>query len=59
MHKNYMEWMKNTLSQEMEDWQRDEDPEKDTDDCFHTQAPLIIFQVIDQSKAILKRRVVT
>ena len=48
MHKNYMEWMKNTLSQEMEDWQRDEDPEKDTDDCFHTQAPLIIFQVIGQ-----------
>ena len=49
MHKNYMNWMQNTLSQEVEDWKKEHDPELDNDDCFHTSAPIIIYQMIDEN----------
>lgn len=49
MHKNYSEWMGRTLSQEVEDWRKEEDPEVDNDGCFHTSAPIIIYQMIDEN----------
>ncbi len=49
MHKNYSGWMRNTLSQEVEDWKKEEDPEVDNDGCFHTSAPIIIYQMIDEN----------
>ena len=45
MRKNYKSWMRNTLSQEVEDWKKEEDPDVDNDGCFHTTAPVIIYQV--------------
>lgn len=41
--------MQNTLSQEVEDWKKEHDPELDNDDCFHTSAPIIIYQMIDEN----------
>ena len=49
MHTNYSEWMRNTLIQEVDDWQKEEDPEVDSDSCFHTSAPIIIYQMIDEN----------
>ena len=49
MKKNYNDWMKNTLSQEVEDWKKAEDPELDADGYFHTSAPIIIYQMIDEN----------
>ena len=49
MSKNYSEWMRNTLAQEMEDWKKSDDPDTDTDGCFHTSAPIIVYQMIDEN----------
>lgn len=49
MGKNYREWMTNTLAQEVEDWKKDEDPERDNEGCFHTSAPIIVYQMIDEN----------
>ena len=55
MHRNYMNWMQNTLSQEVEDWKKEHDPELDNDDCFHTSAPIIIYQMIDENLQVIKK----
>ena len=31
MRKNYSGWMRNTISAEMEDWKKSDDPELDTE----------------------------
>ncbi|TRY62619.1 hypothetical protein TCAL_00416 [Tigriopus californicus] len=46
---NYEEWMRNTLSQEVEDWKKEIDPDMDNESCFHTSAPIIIYQMIDEN----------
>lgn len=49
MHKNYIDWMRNTLSQEVDDWMKEDDPDIDSDGCFHTSAPIIVYQMIDEN----------
>ena len=49
MKKNYGDWMRNTLSQEVDDWKKEDDPETDSDGCFQTSAPIIIYQMIDEN----------
>lgn len=41
--------MRNTLAQEVEDWKKEIDPEMDDENCFHTSAPIIIYQMIDEN----------
>eukprot|EP00096_Caligus_rogercresseyi_P011855 TRINITY_DN480_c0_g1_i1.p1 TRINITY_DN480_c0_g1~~TRINITY_DN480_c0_g1_i1.p1 ORF type:complete len:718 (-),score=192.62 TRINITY_DN480_c0_g1_i1:66-2219(-) len=48
IQENYKNWMKNVLAQEVQDWKRREDPELDIDQCYHTSAPIIIYQMIDE-----------
>ncbi|CAB4069632.1 EXOC3 [Lepeophtheirus salmonis] len=45
---NYKNWMRNSLAQEVQDWKRREDPDLDIDQCYHTSAPIIIYQMIDE-----------
>ena len=49
MHGNYSDWMRNTLAQEVEDWKREEDPDVDPEGSFHTSAPVIVYQMIDEN----------
>lgn len=49
MEENYKEWMKNALSLEAGDWKGSNDPELDENNAFHTSAPKIIFQMIDEN----------
>lgn len=49
MQDNYVEWMKNALSLEASDWKSERNPELDNENCFHTSAPKIIFQMIEEN----------
>ncbi len=49
MRNNYSDWMKNTLRQEVQEWAKEEDPDTDSDGCFHTSTPLIIYQMINEN----------
>ena len=49
MKDNYNEWMKNALNLESGDWKSSQDPELDENNSFHTTAPKIIFQMIDEN----------
>ena len=49
MKDNYNEWMRNALSLESADWKSSNDPELDENNSFHTSAPKIIFQMIDEN----------
>lgn len=49
MEKNYEEWMTKTLETERQDWYSGAMVENDgIDKYYHTSAPVIIFQMIDQ-----------
>ena len=50
MESNYMEWMEKTLESERAEWagQRAPDVEPHSN-AYHTHAPVIIFQMIDQN----------
>lgn len=49
MEKNYQDWMTKALETEKSEWTTDSLPEQDdTDKCYHTSGPVIIFQMIDQ-----------
>lgn len=49
MEKNYEEWMDKTVATEKQDWLNDSLPEHDdTEKYYHTSAPVIIFQMINQ-----------
>lgn len=49
MGKNYEEWMTKTLDTEKQDWFGDIMPDCDEQEkYYHTSAPVIIFQMIDQ-----------
>nr|CAD7396422.1 unnamed protein product [Timema cristinae] len=55
MERNYMDWMQKTLEKEKEDWRKGTAPEGDDQDgYFHTVAPVIIFQMIDQNLQVTK-----
>ncbi|XP_022207847.2 exocyst complex component 3 [Nilaparvata lugens] len=54
MKDNYIEWMQKTLEQEKMDWNAQTPPEADQDSYFHTAAPVIIFQMIDQNLQVTK-----
>lgn len=54
MEGNYMEWMQKTLETEQQDWSAGVPPEGDQDGYFHTAAPVIIFQMIDQNLQVTK-----
>lgn len=55
MENNYQEWMRKTLEAEQADWRAGVAPEGDeTDGFFHTSAPVIIFQMIDQNLVVTK-----
>lgn len=50
MQSNYMEWMEKTLSSERSEWFGGGAPECEPHTrAFHTHAPVIIFQMIDQN----------
>jgi len=51
---NYKEWMLKTLDTEKNDWYAGAAPEVGPDGCFHTAAPVIIFQMIDQNLQVTK-----
>jgi exocyst complex component 3 len=53
IEKNYEEWMLKTLETEKQDWQQSVAPEQD-DQYYHTSAPVIIFQMIDQNLQVTK-----
>lgn len=49
MEKNYEDWLNNALEKEKAGWQTGAMPEEeDTEKYYHTSAPVIIFQMIDQ-----------
>lgn len=49
MERNYEEWMNKTVATERQDWLNDSLPEHDdTEKYYHTSAPVIIFQMINQ-----------
>ncbi|XP_034237969.1 exocyst complex component 3 [Thrips palmi] len=55
MENNYQEWMRKTLEAEQADWRAGVAPEGgETDGFFHTSAPVIIFQMIDQNLVVTK-----
>lgn len=47
MEKNYEEWMTNALETEKQEWYAEGQPDQD-EQYYHTSAPVIIFQMIDQ-----------
>ncbi|XP_034827059.1 exocyst complex component 3 [Maniola hyperantus] len=50
MESNYMEWMEKTLESERAEWAGERSPEVEPHtNAFHTHAPVIIFQMIDQN----------
>lgn len=51
---NYKEWMLKTLDTEKTDWYTGASPEVGPDGWFHTAAPVIIFQMIDQNLQVTK-----
>jgi exocyst complex component 3 len=54
MEMNYMEWMQKTLETEKLDWGNGTAPEGDDQGFFHTSAPVIIFQMIDQNLQVTR-----
>uniref|UniRef100_A0A1B6F7T9 Exocyst complex component 3 n=1 Tax=Cuerna arida TaxID=1464854 RepID=A0A1B6F7T9_9HEMI len=54
MEANYVDWMQKTLETEKQDWLNGIAPEGDQDGYFHTAAPVIIFQMIDQNLQVTK-----
>ncbi|KAJ0175599.1 hypothetical protein K1T71_008758 [Dendrolimus kikuchii] len=50
MERNYMEWMEKTLEAERAEWGGGRAPDVEPhSNAYHTHAPLIIFQMIDQN----------
>ena len=54
MEVNYGEWMRKALEAEKVDWGNGTLPEGDDQGYFHTSAPVIIFQMIDQNLQVTK-----
>ncbi|XP_047102753.1 exocyst complex component 3 isoform X1 [Schistocerca piceifrons] len=55
MQKNYIEWMQKTLETEKTDWNSGALPEVgDQEGYYHTAAPVIVFQMIDQNLQVTR-----
>ncbi|KAI4484165.1 hypothetical protein M0804_007621 [Polistes exclamans] len=55
MCQNYEDWMKKTLETEKVDWWSGVIPESSTEEVYyHTAAPVIIYQMIDQNLQVTK-----
>ncbi|XP_035743046.1 exocyst complex component 3-like isoform X1 [Vespa mandarinia] len=55
MCQNYEDWMKKTLETEKVDWWSGVLPESSTEEAYyHTAAPVIIYQMIDQNLQVTK-----
>lgn len=48
MEKNYSEWMEKTVDTDRQDWHTNVLPDQN-DQYYHTPAPVIIFQMVDQN----------
>ncbi|XP_042907612.1 exocyst complex component 3 isoform X2 [Parasteatoda tepidariorum] len=46
--RNYRDWMKNALATDVKDWHQHEGPDEDESGYFHTQLPLIMYNMLDQ-----------
>ncbi|XP_054712236.1 exocyst complex component 3-like [Uloborus diversus] len=46
--RNYRDWMKNALSTDFKDWQQEQGPDEDENGYFHTQLPLIMYNMLEQ-----------
>lgn len=55
MEKNYEDWMTKTVETEKQEWLLDSLPDHDGQEkYYHTSAPVIIFQMIDQHLQVAK-----
>lgn len=46
--RNYRDWMKNALNTDVKDWHLPEGPDEDERGHYHTQLPLIMYNMLDQ-----------
>ncbi len=37
------------MALEVEDWKKKTDPETDSEGCYHTSAPKILYQMLDEN----------
>nr|CAG4642395.1 EOG090X03GO [Evadne anonyx] len=54
MTRNYSDWMQKALEREARDWRRRVEPESDNDGHYHTEATVIIFQMVEQNLQVSK-----
>lgn len=59
MKGNINEWMTNSLTSDIKDWHREQQPEADGHGYFNTPLPVILFQMIEQNVSTLKLVTVT
>ncbi|KAK8764891.1 hypothetical protein V5799_032498 [Amblyomma americanum] len=51
---NYQDWLRNALQSDVKDWHRTCEPDVDSRGCYHTSAPMIVFQMVDQHLQVAK-----
>jgi len=45
----YRTWRMNALSKEVEEWWKNSSPHSDNEGHFHTEAPIIIFKMVNEN----------
>ncbi|OQR73583.1 exocyst complex component 3-like [Tropilaelaps mercedesae] len=48
LNTKFEEWLRNALSTDHKDWQKEEMPEQDSHGYYRTEAPMLIYQMITQ-----------
>lgn len=51
---NYQDWLRNALQSDVKDWHRECEPDVDSRGSYHTSAPMIVFQMVDQHLQVAK-----
>ncbi|KAL1440973.1 hypothetical protein MTO96_009019 [Rhipicephalus appendiculatus] len=51
---NYQDWLRNALQSDVKDWHNECEPDMDSRGCYHTSAPMIVFQMVDQHLQVAK-----
>lgn len=51
---NYQDWLRNALQSDVKDWHRGCEPDVDSRGSYHTSAPMIVFQMVDQHLQVAK-----
>ncbi|KAH9364021.1 hypothetical protein HPB48_015352 [Haemaphysalis longicornis] len=51
---NYQDWLRNALQSDVKDWHRACEPDVDSRGAYHTAAPMIVFQMVDQHLQVAK-----